>query len=173
MRCPLKLQVAVVERHLIVLASHARAYFFRGGNQLDPHGKCGYLHFASLVEVEHQAESFRYRSSYREQAMIPQDQAAVGAQILDDSMTLIKIECDALVFVDAEAAVELQCYLADGHEAALGYRHGHAGPSVSVNYAGSIMAGQVDGTVDGEAGRVYSMRTVTHLLAIDVDLDQG
>ena len=85
---------------------------------------------------------------------------------------LVEIERDALVVVDAEAAVELQGDLADRQQPVLQRRDRHARPRMGVDHAGRVVARHVDGAVDGEAGRVHAVRAVADLVAVDVDLHQ-
>src|ERR1700722_8206567 len=88
-------------------------------------------------------------------------------------MTLVEIEGDSLIVVDAEAAIELQSDLADRNQAVFRRRDRHAGARVGVDDAGGVVPRHVDGAVDDEPRGVHAEGAVADLGAVDVDLHQG
>ena len=74
MRRPFELQIAVIERHLIILPADLLANLPWRNDELGAHRQRRDLHLASEVEIVHQTECFGDRSTDRQQAMISQDE---------------------------------------------------------------------------------------------------
>ena len=72
----------------------------------------------------------------------------------------------------ANATIKLQRDLVQRQQPFFQARNCNASPRMRMHHPGCIVAGAVDGRVDGETGRIDLVRAIVELVAFGIDLDQ-
>src|SRR5690606_113526 len=118
-------------------------------------------------------ESFRHRLADRQQPMIAENHRDAVAHVADQPFPLIKIERNALIAMIGKTAVEHHRMLAERKQAMLLRRNGHARRRMRMQDAVDVMAGAVDGAVNGVAGGIDLERRVVKNIPVDIDLHEA
>src|SRR5258707_12284328 len=90
------------------------------------------------------------------QAVVAEDHCRVGTEIAYQTLTLAKIQRNALIVVVAELAVELERMLTDRQQAMLLRRYSRASCRMSVNDKTKVFACHMNGRMNRETGRIHA-----------------
>ena len=86
--------------------------------------------------------------------MVAQNHGALVAQVADQALALIEVQCDSFEIMVGELTVEQHGGLIERQKALLLTRHRDPRYRMQVNDATHIRSGGVNGRVNGETGRV-------------------